>query len=74
MARGSGAGSVVFGLVTPLDHPPEATFLFTLYIYIVFPTTHAVPTGWSRGGGRGGSRDQKRPCLPRSSRQTTHEE
>ena len=32
MTRGSGHIIVVFGLVTPLDHPPETPW-FTLYIY-----------------------------------------
>ena len=31
-----GASHVVFGLVTPLDHPPEAPCVF--YIYIIYST------------------------------------
>ena len=38
---------------------------FTLFIYIEL---ESVPSGWSRVGGRVGSRDQKQPLFPRSSR------
>ena len=46
-----GIKRVVFGLVTPLDHPPEATFLF--YIYIIYSSDRCmrgVGVRWSSGG------------------------
>ena len=35
LSRGSGAVLIVFGLVTPLDHPPDYTSQH-LYIYIIY--------------------------------------
>ena len=60
---------VVFGLVTPLDHPPETTQWVTAWvgdiIYIIYIERAMRCQGkvveW-------GSRDQKQPLLSRSSR------
>ena len=54
MSRGSGAGWVVFGLVTPLDHPPEATQWVTAwaggyYILYINRIKQVVSGGWSSG-------------------------
>ena len=49
-----GATTVVFGLVTLLDHPPETTcFIYFIYNIVVsdpHAVTHwVVSGGWSRG-------------------------
>ena len=54
MSRGSGAGGIVFGLVTPLDHPPETTQWVTAWVgeyYILYikRIEMVVSGGWSSG-------------------------
>ena len=60
LARGSGQNLIVFGLVTPLDHPPETTQWVTAWVggyYILY--INRIKR-WSRVGGRVGSRDQNK--------------
>ena len=56
---------IVFGLVTPLDHPPETTQWVTAWaggIYILYIYSSAV--GCQGKVVEWGSRDQKQSTLP----------
>ena len=59
-----GENMVVFGLGTPLDHPPETTQWVTAWAgayYILY--INRIKSGGLGGGGRVGSRDQKQHCF-----------
>ena len=72
LSRGSGQTGIVFGLGTPLDHPPETTQwvttwvgdLYILYIYIV--VLWGARVRWSSGG----HETKNNTDCPRSSRHT----